>query len=107
MAPPVRDARLRRRGRAGRDARGGGAAARAEARRELVRGRACWHADAMSVGPEAFGQDYLYFYEAWLTDEVDERQTERVWRLLGLAPGAEVLDVACGHGRIANRLAGR
>jgi SAM-dependent methyltransferase len=61
----------------------------------------------MSVGPEAFGQDYLYFYETWLTDEVDERQTERVWRLLGLAPGAEVLDVACGHGRIANRLAGR
>jgi SAM-dependent methyltransferase len=61
----------------------------------------------VSVGPEAFGEDYLYFYETWLTDEVDERQTELVWRLLGLEPGAEVLDVACGHGRIANRLAGR
>lgn len=61
----------------------------------------------MSVGPEAFGEDYLYFYETWLTDEVDERQTELVWRLLGLEAGTEVLDVACGHGRIANRLARR
>jgi ubiquinone/menaquinone biosynthesis C-methylase UbiE len=61
----------------------------------------------MSVGPEAFGEDYLYFYETWLTDEVHERQTELVWRLLGLEPGTEVLDVACGHGRIANRLAER
>jgi len=61
----------------------------------------------VSVGPDAFGEDYLYFYETWLTDEVDERQTELVWRLLGLEPGVEVLDVACGHGRIANRLAER
>ena len=61
----------------------------------------------MSVGPEAFGEDYLYFYETWLTDEVDARQAELVWRLLELEPGAEVLDVACGHGRIANRLAAR
>jgi SAM-dependent methyltransferase len=61
----------------------------------------------VSVGPEAFGEDYLYFYETWLRDEIDERQTELVWTLLGLAPGAEVLDVACGHGRIANRLAER
>ena len=61
----------------------------------------------MSVGPEAFGEDYLYFYETWLTDEVDERQTELVWDVLELELGAEVLDVACGHGRIANRLAGR
>jgi ubiquinone/menaquinone biosynthesis C-methylase UbiE len=61
----------------------------------------------VSVGPEAFGEEYFYFYETWLTDEVDERQTELVWRLLGLEPGAEVLDVACGHGRIANRLAER
>jgi SAM-dependent methyltransferase len=61
----------------------------------------------VSVGPEAFGEDYLYFYETWLTPELDESQTDLVWRLLGLEPGAEVLDVACGHGRIANRLAER
>ena len=61
----------------------------------------------MTVGPEAFGEDYLYFYETWLTDEVSERQTELVWRLLGLEPGQAVLDLACGHGRIANRLAAR
>lgn len=61
----------------------------------------------MSVGPEAFGEDYLYFYEPMLTDEVHERQTELIWRLLELEPGAEVVDVACGHGRIANLLAGR
>jgi ubiquinone/menaquinone biosynthesis C-methylase UbiE len=61
----------------------------------------------VSVGPEAFGEDYLYFYETWLTDEVDARQAELVWRLLELEPGADVLDVACGHGRIANRLAER
>ena len=61
----------------------------------------------MTVGPEVFGDDYLYFYGTWLTPEVDERQTELIWRLLELEPGAEVLDVACGHGRIANRLAER
>jgi ubiquinone/menaquinone biosynthesis C-methylase UbiE len=63
--------------------------------------------NAVGVGPEAFGEDYLYFYETWLTDDVHERQAELVWRLLGLEAGSEVLDVACGHGRIANRLAQR
>ena len=61
----------------------------------------------MSVGPEVFGDDYLYFYETFLTDEVSDRQTELLWRILGLSPGSEVLDLACGHGRIANRLAAR
>jgi ubiquinone/menaquinone biosynthesis C-methylase UbiE len=61
----------------------------------------------VSVGPEAFGEDYLYFYGTWLTPELDESQTEVVWRLLELEPSAEVLDIACGHGRIANRLAER
>jgi len=61
----------------------------------------------VSVGPEAFGEDYLYFYGPHLTEEVDERQTELLWTLLELEPGDEVLDVACGHGRIANRLAAR
>src|SRR5215211_7297081 len=57
--------------------------------------------------PEAFGEDYLHFYERFLTDELSDTQTQRIWRLLGLDAGVEVLDVPCGHGRIANRLAAR
>lgn len=61
----------------------------------------------MSVGPDAFGEDYLYFYETMLTDEVNDRQAALICRLLELEPGDDVLDLACGHGRIANRLAAR
>jgi ubiquinone/menaquinone biosynthesis C-methylase UbiE len=61
----------------------------------------------VSVGPDVFGEDYLYFYETMLTDERSDREAELVWRVLELESGAEVLDVACGHGRIANRLAER
>jgi SAM-dependent methyltransferase len=53
------------------------------------------------------GDDYLWFWEPLLTDERSDREAELVWRLLGLEPGLEVLDLACGHGRIANRLAAR
>lgn len=59
------------------------------------------------VPPDVFGEDYLYFYETWLTDELSERQAELVWGVLGLEAGMEVLDVPCGHGRIANALAER
>ncbi|WP_207709804.1 SAM-dependent methyltransferase [Actinomadura macrotermitis] len=55
---------------------------------------------------ELFGADYLYFY----ADDVDGRaaaETDLIWRLLELGPGRDVLDLACGHGRIANRLAER
>jgi SAM-dependent methyltransferase len=61
----------------------------------------------VSVGPEVFGEDYLYFYELWLTDDVSDRQADLLWRLLELREGLEVLDLASGHGRIANRLAVR
>jgi SAM-dependent methyltransferase len=56
---------------------------------------------------EVFDEDYLYFYETFLTDDRSEQEAELVWELLGLSSGAEVLDLACGHGRIANRLAER
>jgi SAM-dependent methyltransferase len=59
------------------------------------------------VPAEVFGDDYSYFYEPMLTDEVSDAQTERIWRLLGLTADITVLDVPCGHGRIANRLAAR
>jgi len=57
------------------------------------------------VPPDVFGEDYLYFYEEWLDDELSDTQAELIWGVLGLTKGDEVLDVPCGHGRIANRLA--
>lgn len=60
-----------------------------------------WRFDAQ----ELFDDDYLFFYANILTDEVSDRQTDLIWSLLELEPGAQALDLACGHGRIANRLA--
>jgi SAM-dependent methyltransferase len=53
-----------------------------------------------------FDDDYLYFF----ADRLEERgdaEAGLIWRLLELQPGMRVLDLACGHGRIANRLAAR
>ena len=55
---------------------------------------------------EVFDEDYLYFYEPWL-GELSDADADTIWRLLALEPGIEVLDLPCGHGRIANRLAAR
>ncbi len=67
-----------------------------------------------------YDEDYLYFFAA--PDGVSEfavhgpavpgaaaqgDATEVAWRLLGLRPGMSVLDLACGHGDLANRLAAR
>jgi SAM-dependent methyltransferase len=59
------------------------------------------------VPADVFGEDYLYFYEPWLDDERSEREAELLWTVLELVAGDFVLDVPCGHGRIANRLAER
>ena len=56
---------------------------------------------------DAFDEDYLYFYEGFLTPERTAAEVEVVWKLLELEPGLELLDLACGHGRIANALAER
>ncbi len=56
---------------------------------------------------DAFDEDYLYFYEELLTHERTAAEVELVWKLLELEPGIELLDLACGHGRIANALAER
>ncbi len=53
-----------------------------------------------------FDEDYLYFYGPHLT-QVAEADTELIWRVFGLEPGIAMLDLACGHGRIANGLAAR
>jgi SAM-dependent methyltransferase len=55
---------------------------------------------------EVFDEDYLFFYEPLLA-EVTESDVDAIWRLLELQPGMEILDLACGHGRIANGLADR
>lgn len=51
--------------------------------------------------------DYHYFYDVVLTPERTAREVDLIWRLLGLEAGVSVLDLACGHGRIANPLAVR
>jgi ubiquinone/menaquinone biosynthesis C-methylase UbiE len=53
-----------------------------------------------------FDEDYLHFYGEQLEERADA-EADLIWRLLELEPGMEVLDLACGHGRIAGRLAGR
>lgn len=55
----------------------------------------------------AFDEDYLYFYAELLTPERTAVEVEMIWKLLELEPGLELLDLACGHGRIANPLAER
>jgi len=54
-----------------------------------------------------FDDDYLYFYADRISPEQSEADVELIWRLLELEPGLGLLDLACGHGRIANRLAER
>ena len=56
---------------------------------------------------EVFDEDYLYFYEPLLSDEASDSQVDLIWRLFELEPVVDLLDLACGHGRIANRLAAK
>ncbi|MEH2227651.1 class I SAM-dependent methyltransferase [Nostoc sp.] len=54
-----------------------------------------------------FEEDYLYFYETLLTPERTQHEVDLICRLLDLQSGMNILDLACGHGRIANQLAAR
>ena len=68
-----------------------------------------------------YDEDYLHFFAAPPgrsefaahgpvvpgTDSSSAAAAELTWRLLDLQPGLSVLDLACGHGELANRLAAR
>ena len=56
---------------------------------------------------ETFGEDYLYFYGDFLSDEHNDADVDAIVSILGLTGGEGVLDAPCGHGRISNRLADR
>ena len=64
------------------------------------------HGDPVFDFDDMFDEDYLYFYGPML-ENVSDADADVIWRMLGLRPAIEVLDLACGHGRIANRLATR
>lgn len=68
-----------------------------------------------------YGEDYLHFFAAPRgvtqlaahgpalpgADSSGDAAAELVWGLLDLQPDMSVLDLACGHGELANRLAAR
>ena len=49
--------------------------------------------------------DYLYFYSESLTDERTDSEVTALINLLELQAPMKILDLACGYGRHANRLA--
>jgi SAM-dependent methyltransferase len=51
--------------------------------------------------------DYMYFYRDMLSPEVADRQVDFLVQQLCMQPPMHILDLACGFGRHANRLAAR
>jgi SAM-dependent methyltransferase len=49
--------------------------------------------------------DYLYYYRDMLTDDLTDRQVSALVEVLKLNQPVRILDLACGYGRHANRLA--
>lgn len=56
---------------------------------------------------ELFDEDYLTFYLPRINDGTSDVEAQMIWELLDLQGGSNVLDLACGHGRISNRLAAK
>jgi SAM-dependent methyltransferase len=54
-----------------------------------------------------FGEEYFQIYDPMLPEERTAREVEGISILLALPPGSRILDLACGHGRHAIRLAER
>lgn len=53
---------------------------------------------------EIFDADYLYFYEPLFTEERLQREIQFLAQKTNLNEPKKILDLACGHGRHANRL---
>jgi len=54
-----------------------------------------------------YDEDYLFFSSVTTNAERTENELEFIWRALQLQRGEAILDLGCGHGRIANGLAKR
>ncbi|MEU5262180.1 class I SAM-dependent methyltransferase [Amycolatopsis sp. NPDC021455] len=55
-----------------------------------------------------YDEDYLHFFAPpGAGTEPAEAAADLAWRVLDLRPGMRVLDLACGHGDLARRLAAR
>ena len=54
----------------------------------------------------SFNEDYLWFYEPILGVERNRHEASEIVAAVGLEPPGRILDAPCGHGRIANLLAG-
>lgn len=52
-------------------------------------------------------QDYLFFMHSRYSASRNEAEADLAWRLARLAPGATVLDLACGWGRLSHLFAER
>ncbi|WP_166488019.1 MULTISPECIES: class I SAM-dependent methyltransferase [Mesorhizobium] len=52
-----------------------------------------------------FSEDYVHFGDAVNPPKTSDRQVGVIWTLLSLTQGSSVLELGCGYGRIANRLA--
>ncbi|WP_353642606.1 methyltransferase domain-containing protein [Mesorhizobium sp. WSM2239] len=60
---------------------------------------------SLSEIKDYFSDDYLYFGSVINPPAICDRQANAIWELLSLKQGRSVLELGCGYGRIANRLA--
>jgi SAM-dependent methyltransferase len=54
-----------------------------------------------------FDADYVRLWGGTMPAERTEREADGLWKVLGLSPGARVLDAPCGYGRLSDALARR